>query len=159
MTKTQESTKIREYRRRRNGNKKEQEGSRTLPPTLFSLPNSQDTVHREESAVLWWCWCFFTEVLVNSSSEVALACYRFQDGGEESFNKKDGVKRNAKNARGLTLTLTLTSLPVFRRHRPISQVASVLFSLCSFEYVPTILSESLAQATVALNNNNKKKQI
>ena len=70
MTKTQESTKIREFRRRRSGKKKEQEGSPTLPPTLLSLPNSQDkdTVHRQESAVLWWCWCFFTEVLVNSSS-------------------------------------------------------------------------------------------
>ena len=130
MTKTQESTKIREYRRRRNGKKKEQEGIPTLPPTLFSLPNSQDTVHRRESAVLWWCWCFFTEVLVTSTSEVALACYRRQDSGEESFSKKDRVKRNAKNARGLTLTLT--SLPVFCRHRPISQVERVLFSLCSF---------------------------
>ena len=71
---------------------------------------------------------------MNSSSEVALACHRLQDSGQESFNKKDGVKRNAKNARGLNLnlTLTLTSLPVFHRHRPISQVARVLFSLCSF---------------------------
>ena len=33
-----------------------------------------------------------------------------------------------------------------RRHRPLSQVARVLFSLSSFYYVPTILSESLAQA-------------
>ena len=50
---------------------------------------------------------------MNSSSEVALVCYRLQDSGEESFNKKDGVKRNAKNARGLTLTLTLTLSPSF----------------------------------------------
>ena len=34
-----------------------------------------------------------------------------------------------------------------RRHRPLSQVARVLFSLCSFQYVRTILSESLAQAS------------
>ena len=40
------------------------------------------------------------------------------------------VVRNAKNVRGL------------------SQVVRVLFSLCSFLYVPTILSESLAQARV-----------
>ena len=33
-----------------------------------------------------------------------------------------------------------------RRHRTLSQVAHVLFSLCSFWYVRTILSESLAQA-------------
>ena len=69
-------------------NARKQEGSPTLPPTLLSLPNSQDkdTVHREESAVLWWCWCFFTEVLVNSSSAgVALACSRLQNSGEESF--------------------------------------------------------------------------
>ena len=32
-----------------------------------------------------------------------------------------------------------------RRHRPLSQVTRVLFSLCSFEYVRTVLSESLAQ--------------
>ena len=33
-----------------------------------------------------------------------------------------------------------------RYHRPLSQVARVLFSLSWFYYVPTILSESLAQA-------------
>ena len=31
-------------------------------------------------------------------------------------------------------------------HRPLSQVVRALFSLCSFQYFPTILSESLAQA-------------
>ena len=96
-------------------------------PQPFSLSLTPRTLFTDKSRR---CWCFFTKVLVNSSSEVALACYRLQDSGEESFNKKDGVKRNAKNARGLTLTLA--SLPVFRRHRPISQVARVLFSLCSF---------------------------
>ena len=76
-------------RTEKNGKKKEQEGRPTLPPTLLSLPNSQDTVHRQESAVLWWCWCFFTEVLVNSSSAaVVLACSRLQGSGEESFSKK-----------------------------------------------------------------------
>ena len=33
-----------------------------------------------------------------------------------------------------------------RRHRPLSQVAHVFFSLSFFYYVPTILSESLAQS-------------
>ena len=33
-----------------------------------------------------------------------------------------------------------------RRHRPLSQVSRVLFSLSSFYYVPTILSESVGQA-------------
>ena len=32
--------------------------------------------------------------------------------------------------------------------RDLSQVARVSFSLCSFQYVPTILSESLAQAII-----------
>ena len=33
-----------------------------------------------------------------------------------------------------------------RRHRPLSHVTRVFFSLSSFYYVPTILSESLEQA-------------
>ena len=40
------------------------------------------------------------------------------------------------------------------RPPPFSQVARVLFSLCSFEHVRTTLSESLAQA-----NNNKLRSL
>ena len=32
--------------------------------------------------------------------------------------------------------------------RSVIKVVRVLFSLCSFKYVPTILSESLAQASI-----------
>ena len=54
----------------------------------------------------------------------------------------------------LTGSLSLFS----RRHRPLSRVVRVLFSLYSFQYIPTILSESLAQANfvvvVCLVHNN-----
>ena len=38
------------------------------------------------------------------------------------------------------------------RDGPLSQVVRVLFSLCSSSYVPTILSESLAQATILVES-------
>ena len=54
-----------------------------------------------------------------------VACSKLQDSGEKSFGKKV-KKKKAKNARGF------------------SQIVRVLFSFCSFLYVATILSESLA---------------
>ena len=38
-----------------------------------------------------------------------------------------------------------------RRHRPLSQIARVIFSLCSFQYVPTILSDMLEKQNMARN--------
>ena len=57
------------------------------------------------------------------------------------------IGRNEKLwKRRVTFYLALSHFS--RRHRPLSQVAHVLFSLCSFYYVRTILSESLAQANM-----------
>ena len=59
-----------------------------------------------------------------------------RDSGEKSFSKKKCQERAVVGE-------SLFS----RRHRPFSQVAHVLFSLCSFTDVTTILSESLVQVT------------
>ena len=58
---------------------------------------------------------------------INLACSRLRDGG----GKSSKLIRNAKNARGLGRDRAALS-HFSRRHRPLSQVGRVLFSLCSF---------------------------
>ena len=53
----------------------------------------------------------------STSTRRMLACSRLQDSGEKSFSKKKCEKCAGAGE---------------RRHRPVSQVARVLFSLCSF---------------------------
>ena len=55
-----------------------------------------------------------------------LACSRLRDSGEKSFSKKKWKKRAGAGERRI----------FSRRHRPLSQVARVLFSLCSFNTSP-----------------------
>ena len=57
-----------------------------------------------------------------------LACSRLQDGGEKSFSKKQCKKRARAGERQGGGACKHFS----RRHRLLSQVACVLFSLCSF---------------------------
>ena len=75
-----------------------------------------------------------------------LACSRLRDGGGKSFSNEKSEKRAGAGERQDGGALSLSHFS--RRLRPLSQVVRVLFSLCSFSYVPTILSESLAQATM-----------
>ena len=55
---------------------------------------------------------------------VCVACSRLRDSGEKSFSKKKCEKRAGAGERQTS--------HFSRRHRALSQVASVLFSLCSF---------------------------
>ena len=50
-----------------------------------------------------------------------LACSRLRDGGGKSFSNEKSEKRAGAGERHFS-----------RRHRPLSQVVRVLFSLCSF---------------------------
>ena len=61
---------------------------------------------------------------------IFLACSRLRDGGGKSFSSKKYEKRARAG------------------ERQGGGFVRVLFSLCSFQYVPTVLSESLAQAKI-----------
>ena len=68
-----------------------------------------------------------TEAAVASRQK--LACSRLRDGGGKSFSNKKCEKRaGAGERQGGLLNMETFS----RRHRPLSQVVRVLFSLCSF---------------------------
>ena len=77
---------------------------------------------------------FFANIQPSSPHNIIrLTCSRLRDSGEKSFSKRMRKTRGGGEG-GL--------------RRDLSQVARVSFSLCSFQYVPTILSESLAQAII-----------
>ena len=61
----------------------------------------------------------------------SLSRSRLRDSGEKSFSK-----RKEKNARELGRDRAAALSHFSRRHRPVSQVARVLFSLCSFNTSP-----------------------
>ena len=77
-------------------------------------------------------------------AHVNVACSRLRDSGEKSFSKKKWEKRaGAGERRGGASHFS-------HRHRPLSQVARVLFSLYSFNTSPLyyLRAWSLAQANV-----------